>query len=88
VRDCEGLELGVVPEPQLLQHGTAMGIDGIDADVEVLGDLAVGHATREHLHHLRFASRERARLASARRISAQPQRIRPSHDLASLLHSR
>ena len=68
VLDGEPRELGVVAQPELLQHVTAMGIDGLDADLEVLGDLAVGHAAREHLHHLLLARGERARgVAVARR---------------------
>src|SRR6185369_932377 len=61
VLDREPRELRVVAEPQLLQHVTAMGIDGLDADLEVLGDLAIGQATREHLHDLRFTRGQRAR---------------------------
>src|SRR5678816_1453161 len=58
VLDGEPGQLRIVPEPELLQHVTAMRIDGLDTDLEVLGDLAIGHATREHLHDLLFTRRE------------------------------
>src|ERR1700759_142530 len=60
VLDREPGELRVVAKPELLQHVTAMGIDGLDADLEVLRDLPVGHPAGEHLHDLLLAGGEGA----------------------------
>src|ERR1044071_6815973 len=60
VLDGEPGELRVVAQPELLQDMAAVGVDRLDADLEVLRDLTVGHAARQHLHDLLLAGRERA----------------------------
>lgn len=65
VLEREPREVGVVPEPELLEHVAAVGVDGLDADAEADRDLAIGEAVGEEADGLQLARAEHADWAAA-----------------------
>jgi len=51
-------ELGPRSEPQLLLNARSVSLDGANREVQLLADLGVGVAERDHPEHLDLALRE------------------------------
>src|SRR5215203_5003643 len=68
-----GRDLGPAPETELGQDVADVVLDGLGADEEAVGDLAVRQAVTEQLQHLAFPPAER-RGGAVRSSSSSPGR--------------